>query len=188
LFVSWLIEPAHLALTPLLFFFIALAGPVSDDVFVPGRTHVGRVPSLAVALALSIASFVSVQMLAAATLERWGRVYGETWALESALRIQPWRLSASEVLALSWALDGRAGDEAAGERARGLIAEAVRDHPWDSQVRLRAADIETLLRDEAAARAWIEQHLERFPGDSRGLVEAREGGDGIPGENPLPGA
>ena len=192
-----LVEPLGLVLTPLLFLFAGVAAAPPSTILsnieagIPSGdwpSRRSRILSLAVALALSIAAIVSVQMLVAASLERWGRVYGETWALESALRIQPWRLSASEVLALSWALDGRAGDEAAGERARGLIAEAVRDHPWDSQVRLRAADIETLLRDEAAARAWIEQHLERFPGDSRGLVEAREGGDGIPGENPLPGA
>ena len=52
--------------------------------------------------------------------------------------------------------------------------------PW-------AADVETLLGNEAAARAWIEEHLERFPGDERAVREARStGSTGL--ENPLAGA
>ncbi len=51
-------------------------------------------------------------------------------------------------------------------------------------MRLWAADIETLLRDEVAARAWIEEHLERFPGD----VPRAEKGGSTDLENTVPGA
>ncbi|HEX7247364.1 MAG TPA: O-antigen ligase family protein [Actinomycetota bacterium] len=184
---SWLIEPAHPALTPLLFFFMAIAGPVSDDASAGERRRIERVVPLVAATLLMIATAVTVQMLVAATLERWGRTYGETWALEGALRIQPWRLSSAQRLAVSWALDGRAGDEAAADRARELIAEAVDDHPWDPDVRLVAADVETLLRHEAAAEAWIQSHIERFPGDAEGLARAEIGGS-LPTQNASPGA
>ena len=94
--------------------------------------------------------------------------------------MQPWRLSSAERLALIWALDGRAGDAAAGDRAREEIGRAVREHPWDGDVRFWAADVETLLFDEAAARAWVDEHLERFPGDT----SAARGGGSSPLENP----
>ena len=185
LLASWLIEPAHPALTPLLFFFAAIAGPVGDTVDERGR-GTRAVPLLATIL-LVVSTAVTVQMLAAATLERWGRIYGEAWALEGALRIQPWRLSSAERLAVSWALDGRAGDDAAAGRARDLIAGAVADHPWDTDVRLVAADVETLLRDPAAAREWIEAHIDRFPGDAQGVTGA-EVGAALPTQNASPGA
>jgi hypothetical protein len=51
-------------------------------------------------------------------------------------------------------------------------------------VRLWAADVETLLRDDAAAEAWIEEHLERFPGD----VPGASGSEATGFENPAPGA
>ena len=186
--VTSMIEPVNLVVTPLLFLFLAVAGPVSGHVVAARWPPVGRrVGRAAVALALGVSLVVSVQMLAAASLERWGRVYGEPWALQAALRVQPWRLTSTERLALIWALDGRAGDEAAGERARDLMAGAVDEHPWDPDVRPWAADVETLLDDEAAARAWIEEHLDRFPGDERAVREA--GSTGAGGlENPLAGA
>jgi O-Antigen ligase len=186
--VTSMIEPVNLVVTPLLFLFLAVAGPVSGDVVAARWPPVGRrVGRAIVALALGVSLLVSVQMLAAASLERWGRVYGEPWALQAALRVQPWRLTSTERLALIWALDGRAGDEAAGERARDLMAGAVDEHPWDPDVRPWAADVETLLDDRAAARAWIEEHLERFPGDERAVREA--GSTGAGGlENPLAGA
>lgn len=184
---SWLIEPAHPALTPLLFFLAAIAGPISDDrTGEDAHRAIRAVPFVAAAL-LVLATAVTLQMLAAATLERWGRTYGETWALEGALRVQPWRLSSAERLAVSWALDGRAGDEAAAARARDLIAQAVDDHPWDTDVRLVAADVETLLRDEAAARGWVDAHLDRFPGDAPGIAGA-EAGDAVLGQNAAQGA
>jgi hypothetical protein len=137
-----------------------------------------------VASLLGLATVVSVQMLGAASLERWGRTYGETWALEDALTIQPWRLSADERLALRWAIDGRAGDEPAAARAREVIGDAVRAHPWDPDVRFWAADVETLLRDKAAAAAWVEQQLARFPAD----VVTVEKGSSTDLENTFPGA
>lgn len=178
-----LVEPIGLVLTPMLFLFAGMsAGPARTEGAAaperPDRAH--RWIAWGVGAVLALATIVSIQMLTAASLERWGRVYGETWALEAALRVQPWRLSAAERLALIWALDGRAGDAAAGDRAREEIGRAVREHPWDGDVRFWAADVETLLFDEVAARAWVDEHLERFPGDT----SAARGGGSSPLENP----
>jgi O-antigen ligase len=162
------VEPIGLVLTSLLFLIAGIAaGParVTEAERAERPAWGRRAVTWGVGAMLAVATVVSLQMLVAAGLERWGRVYGETWALEDALRVQPWRLSSAERLAFIWALDGRAGDEAAAQRARDEIGRAVLRHPWDGDVRLWAADVETLLRDEVAARAWIDEHLARFPGD-----------------------
>jgi len=181
------VEPIGLVLTPLLFLFAGIAagpGRVAETDRAGRQTWARRALTWGVGAMLAVATLVSLQMLVAASLERWGRVYGETWALEAALRVQPWRLSSAERLALIWALDGRAGEAAAGQRARDEIGRAVERHPWDGDVRLWAADVETLLRDEVAARAWVDEHLERFPGDAATV----ETGGSTDLENPLPGA
>jgi hypothetical protein len=181
-----LLEPISLALTPLLFLFLAMSGPVSTDLLGARRSSRAAhlVARTVVVVSLGAAMAVSVQMLTAATLERWGRTYGEIWALEDALRVQPWRVTAAQRLALRLAIDGRSGDIGAAERARQVIGEAVADHPWEVDVRLTAADVETLLRDDAAAEAWVAEHLERFPADEEGVRRtAREAS-----KNTLPGA
>jgi hypothetical protein len=171
-----MIEPISLVLTPLLFLFLAMAGPVSGDLLgARWRSHAaGRVARTAVGLSLAVAMLVSLQMLGASALERWGRRYGEIWAFDDALRVQPWRISAAQQLSVLLAVDARSGDVDAGERARAVIADAVADHPWDADVRLTAADVETLLRDDEAAAAWIREHLERFPSDAQAVREAEE--------------
>jgi hypothetical protein len=189
-----LVEPVGLVLTPLLFLFAGAAtgpatGPATEragEEEAPrlGGRFAGRGLSIGVTGLLAIALVVAIQMQAAASFERWGRVYGEAWALRTALRVQPWRLSSAERLALNLALDGRAGDEDAAAEARRVIAEAVEEHPWDPDVRLWAADVETLLRDDAAAEAWVAEHLERFPGD----VPGASGSEATGFENPAPGA
>jgi hypothetical protein len=177
-----LVEPIGLVLTPLLFLFAGVAAGsderAADEAPVRGPVAWG------VTAVLVVATVVSVQMLASATFERWGRVYGEVWALDRSLAIQPWRLSAAERLAIRLAIDGRAGDAAAGARAREVISAAVDRHPWDGDVRFVAADVETLLRDEEAALAWIAEQLERFPGDASTVEDAAS----TEAENGLPGA
>ena len=169
-----LVEPISLVVTPLLFLFLSMSGPISDDTI--GARWRSRAADpltrIAVGITLVAALLVSLQMLSASTLERWGRTYGEAWALDDALRVQPWRLSAAQRLALRLAIDGRAGDAEAADRARTVIGDAVVRHPWDVDVRLWAADVETLLRDDDAAAAWIDEHLERFPSDAEGIRQA----------------
>ena len=178
-----LVEPIGLVLTPLLFLFTGVAAGNDDPA--PARATPVRGPlAWGVAAALALATIVSVQMLSAASLERWGRTYGEPWALETALTIQPWRVSTAERLALRWALDGRAGDPSAARRARDVIERAVGRHPWDADVRFWAADVETLLRDDVAARAWVAEQLRRFPGDAVTVEQA----DPMDPTNPFPGA
>ena len=156
-------------LTPLLFLFASMAGGRERA---RQQTEISRPVAAIITSILSVCLVGSAIMIAGATFEHWGRTYGEAWALERALEVQPWRVSAAERLALRLAVDGRAGDADAADRARIVIADAVNRHPWDVDVRLWAADVETLLRDDDAAAAWVEEHLERFPSDAAGVREA----------------
>jgi O-antigen ligase len=157
------VEPLNLALTPLLFLFVGSACSWRIDLATArGDTRSPRAPTGAV---LGVAVAAAVAMFAGSALEQYGHTYDETWAYRAALRVQPWRISAQERLALQLALDGRSGDDAAAAEARRTIDDAVRAHPWDPSVRLSAADVETLLKDTVAARTWLEAQLQRFPGD-----------------------
>jgi len=181
-----LFEPMNLVLTPLLFFFLAMAGrPEAEPEPGPeaGSEPAGRAagaPGLSRALRavgglmLAAALAVSLLMFAGATLERWGQDYGEEWAYRDALRVQPWRVSATEQLATQLAVDGRSHQAGAAAEARTLIAEAVRAHPWDVNLRPRAADIDTLLDDPVGSHDWLQQQIQRFPGDAAGLATAAE--------------
>ena len=126
---------------------------------------------LGVGIVLSLSLVVSLTMIAGATFERWGRQYGEEWAYRAALRVQPWRLTSTEHLALQLAAQGRTGDQQAGAEAKRIIAEGVERFPWDVNVRLWAADVDTLLNDPAGSRAWRRQHVERFPADETVLTD-----------------
>ena len=175
-----LFEPVGIVLTPLLFFMLGAAGGPPRDVVPAGAP--ARVARVGAGLVLAAALAVSLLMLAGATLERWGRSYGEEWAYRAALRVQPWRVSATERLALRLAVDGRGGDAAAAAEARDLARSVVEDHPWDVDARVWAADVEALLRNDPGKRAWIAQQVARFPADRAGLQQAAAEG-GIPGSN-----
>jgi hypothetical protein len=168
---SALVEPLSLVLTPLLFLFAGIAVGRSAQTGTPPpaerRSGAGRI---AAGVALGLALLVTLLMLAAATLEQWGTTYGETWAYRDALRLEPWRLSATEALAKRLAFDGGNGNTAAADEATGLIANAVADHPWDANVRLFAGEDETVLADGAAAGSFYRAHLARFPGDVAILI------------------
>ena len=168
-----LVEPFSLVLTPLLFLFAGDGRPGADVIAsateVDARRRGPRRLGSPSGSSLAVATLVSLQMLAARDVRAVGPrlrrglgARGRARACSRGASAPPsgWRCT--------WPLDGRAGDDAAGDRARDLIAEAVDDHPWDVDVRLWAADVETLLRDDAAARAWIDEHLERFPATREG--------------------
>jgi O-antigen ligase len=159
-----MVEPFTALLTPLTFLFAGAAcAPATTR---SGEATAGaRLARATVAGGLALALALSVLAIGAATFERWGRIYGEQWALRRALTLQPWRTVSRQHLALQLALDGRAGDEAAGEEAISQIADAVRRAPWDVNVRLWAADVHTLLRDPGGAEAWVAEQIERFPVD-----------------------
>jgi hypothetical protein len=161
-----LYEPLDPTLTPLLFF---LAGASLSSATATARTEsrANGIARVVVVGALGAGVIVSALSLASSVLEQWGRShYASRWALEDAVTIAPWRLTAIDALAIDLALDGRSGDDAAAERARSLVADAVRDHPDNPGVRLVAVDVEVLLRDEDAARGWLDRQLERFPSDT----------------------
>ena len=169
-----LVEPLNLVLTPLLF----LAAGVVASRAVPARRHApapapapARSPAPAragrtlVAVMLGICVALGLVAFAASTFEREGYAYGDVAALRTSLRLQPWRLSAREELAIQLATMGRAGVEDAAEEAAATIAAGVEDRPWDPNVRITAAWVSTLLNDPEGARAWLQDQLERFPGD-----------------------
>ncbi len=122
----------------------------------------GRV---AVGATLAAMLLVSCLALGASALEQWGRTHYGEWSLRASLRLQPWRLSATELLARNLAVDGYLGDEAAAAEARSVMDAAVRQHPLNPHVRLSALDVELLLRNLPGARDWVRRHLERFPSD-----------------------
>ncbi len=183
-----MVEPLNLVLTPLLFLFAAMAAGLRAREPAAAEQRTLRGVRLGVGIALSLSLAVSLTMIAGATFERWGRQYGEEWAYRAALRVQPWRLTSTENLALQLAAQGRAGDQEAGAEAERIIAEGVTRFPWDVNVRLWAADVDTLLNDPAGSRAWRHQHVERFPADETVLTDdAPDDTFTLPGEEPVTG-
>jgi hypothetical protein len=159
-----LYEPLCLSVTPLFFLFAAASSPEPAPERAVERAR-PRGARVAVIAALGLGLAVATLALASSVLEQWGRTHYAEWSLRTSLALQPWRLSASEKLATELALDGRAGDRAAAADARSTIAAAVERHPWDPNVRLVASEVERLLRDFPAARAWLERQGDRFPSD-----------------------
>jgi len=161
------VEPLNLVLTPLLFLMLGVASHTVDPSGAPEREPAVRTRLLRAAVAGTLGVTVAVAALsfAASTFERQGYDYGDETALRTALRLQPWRLSARQELAIQLATRARAGVDGAAEDAAGTIAAGVRARPWDPNVRLTAAQVATLVNDPEAARAWLQDQLERFPGD-----------------------
>jgi hypothetical protein len=167
-----LYEPLCLSVTPLFFLFAAASYPEPPPELSAARTH-RRAVRPAVVAVLGAGVVVATLALAASALEQWGRTHYAEWSLRASLAVEPWRLSADEELATELALDGRAGDAAAAAEARSRISAAVGRHPWDPNVRLVASDVERLLKDFAAAEAWLARQAERFPNDDLSLRPER---------------
>jgi hypothetical protein len=129
-----------------------------------------------VAAVLSVTTVATAVVLASATLERWGSKYGEQWALESSLDLQPWRRSAAMELGLQRSLDARGNKEGALQAMRSLVSRTVADHPWDPDIRLWAAQMEHLARHDDLAVAWVEEQVAWFPADIHTLENVRDRG------------
>jgi hypothetical protein len=161
------VEPLNLVLTPLLFLTAGIAAGAGRRRV--AATHpaerAGRVPGALVTAVLGAGLVLAALAFAAAILEQQGTQYGEPEALRTALRLQPWRTTARQELAIQLAVAGRSGDAAAGREAKALMAEGISDRPWEPDERITASRVDTLLNDPAGARAWLAQQLERFPGD-----------------------
>lgn len=167
-----LVEPFNLTVTPLTFLLAGIGASRATAASPPreGFSVARALVSAGLAAGLVLSGLVAT----ASALEQWGRRYEEAWALRKALQLQPWRVSAIEALAEDLALDGRGGKPGAGLEARKIVREGIAEHPWDPQIRLEAADVETLLRDEEAALGRIDEQLERFPGDAGWLPTSEE--------------
>lgn len=155
-------EPLNMVTTPLLFLLAAIAAG-------PGRTTeasvLARRARLGVLAGLTVSLLVTVLLLTAATFEHWGAKYGEVWALETSIRLQPWRLSAERELAFRLASDAAGGQPGSAAATRAVIEDAVTGHPWDPTVRLWAAQVEHLMRDDVRARTWLDRQVALFPAD-----------------------
>jgi O-antigen ligase len=161
-----LVEPLNLVLTPLLFLTTGIAaGAGQRAVTRRPADRSGRALAALVTALLGTGLVLAALAFAAATFEQQGTQYGDPEALRTALRLQPWRSTARQELAIQLAVAGRSGDAAAGREAKALMSEGIGDRPWDPDVRIAASRVDTLLNDPAGARAWLEQQLERFPGD-----------------------
>ena len=181
---SALVEPMNLVLTPLLFLCAGIvARPHPEPTRAVASVPVGwgrRAAGALVTAALGVCVAIGTLAFAASTFERQGTDYGERGALRTALRLQPWRLSARQELAIQLAAAARAGDEAAAAEAETTIGAGVRDRPWDPDVRIFAARVATLLNDPDASAAWLRAQLARFPGD-RTWVSGTVGGEDVTG-------
>ncbi len=170
-----LVEPIGVVVTPLLFLFAGIAaGPPRaawEQTPWPSRVR-GPLAALApVVLAAAVA--VAALQFVGSGLQQHGRDEADLDAFRLALRIQPWRLSAQELLALQLALDGRSGNEAAASEARTLVTDAVAARPWDADVRYFGADVDTLLERNADATAFLRDQLDRFPNDTAFVADHR---------------
>ena len=172
-----LVEPLDVVLTPLLFLLAgAAAGRGTGVVGAPEAAEASRrawPPGISAAVraatmvVLAASTVLAATNLGASALEEWGHSHSESnWALRAAKDLAPWRLTASEALAISLAVDGRAGDDAAAAEARDVVGTVVERHPWNPGVRLLAADVELLLRNFPATQDWIREQLATFPNDS----------------------
>ncbi len=171
-------EPMSVVLTPLLFLFAgASAARTAQPSSAPaGERRSGAIGRTAATVALACLVVLAGVNLTASGLEQWGHTHADSnWALRSATGLAPWRLTATEALAISLAVDGRAGDEASATEARDVVDRAVRDHPMNPGVRLLAADVELLLRNFPATQRWIREQLEVFPNDDLTVPEHEPG-------------
>ena len=172
-----LVEALDVVLTPLLFLLVgAAAGRTTGVVAVPSAAEAGRrewSPGISAAaraatvVVLAASTVLAAANLGASALEEWGHSHAESnWALRAARDLAPWRLTAAEAFAISLAVDGRAGDDAAAAEARDVVGTVVERHPLNPGVRLLAADVELLLRNFPATQDWIREQLATFPNDS----------------------
>lgn len=162
------IQPMNLAVTPLFFLLLGLAGADrTDDSSAPRGVAVRRA-FLAVAL---VTIPLAALRFGSSAMEANGRRYFSSGheSLTMSLRLEPRRISAASYLAVQRAIDGK-GNAAGAAEARATAARLVAAHPWDPTVRLVAADVEVLLGDPARAAAWLDEQLVLFPKDALGLA------------------
>lgn len=161
LLVPHLLQPMNVALTPILFLLLGLAGP-------PGA-FAARIPARRRGVALAAVVLSGVVLLAglraaASTLEGHALTYGSHAIARAALTLEPRRAAVMGWLARHRAVDHEA-DTAAWAR------RAVAARPWDGGIRLAASDALLVLGDLDGSRRWLEDHLARFPNDPAGMTK-----------------
>jgi O-antigen ligase len=167
-----LVEPLNLAITPLLFLFAGISAGAAGRAAVPrGATPARRLATGTVVVCLAAGFVLAVMVATASVFEEQGTRYGDEPALRTALSIQPWRITAVRELGQQLAVDGRAGNAAAAAEARALMRSWADDHPWNPSIRVYASNVDTLLHEDASARAWLVAQLQRFPGDAGPVSE-----------------
>lgn len=164
LFAYHMFQPMNVVATPLMFFLAGIAAR-REPGREPPRKSVRPTTRLLLLAVVALILLLTTLRAAASVFEQVGRSYFSPWSLEQSLRLEPRRASAAQALALSLALDGRGGDAVAAARARKIIEKTVAHHPWHAKVRLTAAEVETLLRNNLGTRLWLERHRSIFPND-----------------------
>jgi O-antigen ligase len=158
------LQPLNIVLVPLLMlaFGMSLRSPLRASTSVSIRS--APLVLLLIALLLGTVRFV------ASSLERYGSTYDSVAALRWATRIEPWRTDAAIELAKLRAFDHREGKAGAADDAHRRAARIVDGHPWHPGVRLAASNVELLLDDHDAAKAWLDEQLTIFPHDPLALA------------------
>ncbi|HVE92363.1 MAG TPA: O-antigen ligase family protein, partial [Actinomycetota bacterium] len=164
--VYHLLQPLSVILTPMLFLFGGMLLKEAAQEWKALR-H-GVVALLAVGVVLSCMRF------GASWAERSGRIYGSQTALRRASSLDPWRVRAPHELALSLAIDSRAGRSGAASEAFRISSSTVREHRWEPTVRSLAADVSLVARDFEQARVWLVEQVGRFPNDYATLSSASQ--------------
>ena len=165
LLVYHLVQPMGLALTPMLALIAGVAaGPPCAAI--RERSGAGRrVGHWAVAAGLAVGVVLAGLVLVSGLLQRYGSTYNDLNALRAAHTLAPWRIAGAESYGTYLSLDARAGSEEARRQASELAEQLIADHPNNSRVRLIAADIYGLMREEERARELVAEHVARFPAD-----------------------
>lgn len=169
--VAHLLQPVNTSLTPLFFLLAGVACCSSRPQTERARSGLrfrplsGKAIRAGGGILLAGALMLTLGLFSAAILEQYGRTYASEWALRNSLRIAPGRVSGAQALALHLAVDGRTGDDRAAREAVALAARTVRLHPWHPGVRLIAADVHLVLRDDLTAAVWIQEQQRLFPAD-----------------------
>jgi hypothetical protein len=158
-------QPLNVALTPLMLFAAGLAVTLPPK---RPRIQVGRWAAVVLAAGLVLAG----NRLIASQLEKHGATYASEPALRWSLTLERWRIRVPQLLAQHRAFDHLSGDRSAAADARRLVRDNVRRHDWSPSTRLVAANIESILDDDRAARRWLEEHLRIFPNDPVALAGA----------------
>ena len=159
----FLYEPISVAVLPVL---AVLLGAVSRP---RGTPKVAPKPRTFVGVVLVICTALATLALAQSATLLWSSEHQSRSALGASAAMVPWRVEPRWWIA-------RISDPATASQ---IMARLVRDHRWDTEVRLYAAWVAELTGRSSLAHYYLTEQLKLFPGDEL-WVEAVSKGDWPP--------